>query len=212
MKFTQQQLSEKLREKITNNGKKTLQQSKRSFDALVEKIYKRLEKAGDDSEIDSIVEEYAPDFETIEGNLRSDYASFVSKWNTEHPSSETKPSSSENKPDSDDADSTVKKLMERLEKMEQKQAQIEKEKKISTMRSSLAGEMKKKGISSIKWIDSYVAKIALDEDSDIEAETEDALKLYNELKAGGEDDTQPGKPGAKNGNDFDISDLKRNKN
>ena len=57
MKFTKEQLSEALKAKITNNGKKNLAMSERSFNGKVERIYKRLEKASDsdDLELDDVV-------------------------------------------------------------------------------------------------------------------------------------------------------------
>ena len=48
MKFTKEEFSEKLKDKLTNKGKKPMQQSERTFKKLVEKIYARLEKRDDD--------------------------------------------------------------------------------------------------------------------------------------------------------------------
>lgn len=212
MNFTQQEFSEKLKTKLTNNGKKPLQQSTRSFDALVEKIYKRLERSDDDSEIDAAVEEYAPDFETIEGNLRNDYASFVNRWNEEHPAHDGENPKPDNKPQpATGSEDRLADLFSRLEKMERRQAQRDLDEKIANIRTCLAAELKKKGVDNKEWVASYVAKIALNDKSDIETETNDALKLYNSLVAGNDgDDITPGKPGGKNGSDFDISDLKKN--
>ena len=51
MKFTKEQFSEALKAGITNNGKKNLAMSERSFNGKVERIYKRLEKASDKDEL-----------------------------------------------------------------------------------------------------------------------------------------------------------------
>ena len=73
MKFTKEEFSEKLKEKLTNKGKKPMQQSERTFKKLVEKIYARLEKRDDDeTELDDAVADYLEDFEEIEGNLNKD--------------------------------------------------------------------------------------------------------------------------------------------
>ena len=96
MKFTKEELSEKLKYKLTNNGKKPMQQSERTFKKLVEKIYARLEKMDDDdTELDDAVADYLEDFQEIEGNLNKDKADFVKEWKKKHP---------EPKPDDDDDD------------------------------------------------------------------------------------------------------------
>ena len=80
MKFTKEEFSEKLKNKLTNNGKKPMQQSERTFKKLVEKIYARLEKMDDDdTELDDAVADYLEDFEEIEGNLNKDKAIRLSR-------------------------------------------------------------------------------------------------------------------------------------
>ena len=69
MKFTKQEFSEKLKNKLTDDGKKKLVQSERTFNSMVERIYRRLENADDETELDDAVSEYLPDFEDVEGNI-----------------------------------------------------------------------------------------------------------------------------------------------
>ncbi|MDE6151789.1 MAG: hypothetical protein K2G12_07385 [Prevotella sp.] len=86
MKFTKEEFSEELKKRLTNNSKKKLAQSDRTFNASVERIYKRLEKREDDEmELDDAVEDYLPDFEEIEGNMRKDNASFINVRKKHHP-------------------------------------------------------------------------------------------------------------------------------
>ena len=42
MKFTKEEFSEELKKLLTDNGKKTMVQSERTFNASVERIFKRL--------------------------------------------------------------------------------------------------------------------------------------------------------------------------
>ena len=74
MKFTKEQFSEALKAGITNNGKKNLAMSERSFNGKVERIYKRLEKASgnDELELDDAVADYLEDFQEDDNNIRND--------------------------------------------------------------------------------------------------------------------------------------------
>lgn len=72
MKFTKEQFSEALKVKLTNNGKKNLAMSERSFNGKVERIYKRLEKASDkdELELDDVVADYLDDLQEDDNNIR----------------------------------------------------------------------------------------------------------------------------------------------
>ena len=52
MKFTKEQLSEALKAGITNNGKKNLAMSERSFNEEVEDIYADLGESGNNEELE----------------------------------------------------------------------------------------------------------------------------------------------------------------
>ena len=58
--------------------------------------------------------------------------------------------------------------MERLEALEQKNAEYETSKLVSQKRSELLAKFKEKGINDSKWIDKYMNKLNLTKDSDIE--------------------------------------------
>lgn len=87
MKFTKEQFSEALKAGITNNGKKNLAMSERSFNGKVERIYKRLEKASgnDELELDDAVADYLEDFQEDDNNIRNDNSKFVKEWEKNHP-------------------------------------------------------------------------------------------------------------------------------
>lgn len=220
MKFTKEEFSEELKKKLTNNGKKKLAQSDRTFNAQVERIYKRLEKREDDeTELDDAVADYLPDFEEIEGNMRKDNASFINDWKKSHP---------EKDPDKDPdghtgnvgqkeqggnsgGDDAMSKILAKLDALEKKQNERDKAEKIADKRKELKSALKKDGVEDTEWIDSYIKKLNITEDTDIDEEKDDALKLYNKSNSQTPPYQTPGGAGGKGGNDTDLSDLKPKK-
>lgn len=217
MKFTKEEFSEGLKKKLTNGGKKKLAQSDRTFNASVERIYKRFEKREDDeTELKDAVADYLPDFEEIEGNLRSDNAAFVKDWKKNHP---------EKDPDKNPDDPTVNggqggqggnaggddamsKILAKLDALEKKQNERDKAEKIADKRKELKSVLKKDGVEDTEWIDSYIKKLNITEETDIDEEKDDALKLYNKSNSQTPPYQTPGGAGGKGGNEVDLSDLK----
>lgn len=210
MKFTKEEFSEELKKKLTNGGKKKLAQSDRTFNAQVERIYKRLEKRGDDEmELDDAVAEYQPDFEEIEGNMRSDNAAFVKDWKKNHPE---KDPDKDPDPNGDSVrngnDDKFDKLQKEIEDLKKKQNERDKAEKIADKRKELKSALKKDGVEDTEWIDSYIKKLNITEETDIDEEKDDALKLYNKSNSQTPPYQTPGGAGGKGGNEVDLSDLK----
>lgn len=207
MKFTKEEFSEELKKKLTNGGKKKLAQSDRTFNAQVERIYKRLEKREDDeTELDDAVSDYLPDFEEIEGNMRKDNASFINDWKKNHPDKDPdKDPDSNKKQDDNDA---MSKILAKLDALEKKQNERDKAEKIADKRKELKSALEKDGVEDAEWIDSYIKKLNITEDTDIDEEKDDALKLYNKSNSKTPISQTPGGAGGKGGNEVDLSDLK----
>lgn len=217
MKFTKEEFSEELKKKLTNGGKKKLAQSDRTFNAQVERIYKRLEKREDDEmELDDAVADYLPDFEEIEGNLRSDNAAFVKDWKKNHPEK-----GSDKDPDDPTGnggqggqggnaggDDAMSKILAKLDALEKKQNERDKAEKIAGKRKELKSALKKDGVEDTEWIDNYIKKLNITEETDIDEEKDDALKLYNKSNAQTPTYQTPGGAGGKGGNEVDLSDLR----
>ena len=208
MKFTQEEFSEKLKEKLTNKGKKPMQQSERTFKKLVEKIYARLEKRDDDeTELDDAVADYLEDFEEIEGNLNKDKADFIKDWKDKHP--DPKPNDPPTPPAPPSNDDKFDKLMKKFEELEKREAEREKSEKIAKLRKELKAKLKKEGVDDAEWLDGYLKKLTITEETDIDEEKEDALKLYNKANSTTNQFT-PGNPAGKGG-EVDLSYLKKGK-
>ena len=208
MKFTKEEFSEKLKEKLTNKGKKPMQQSERTFKKLVEKIYARLEKRDDDeTELDDAVADYLEDFEEIEGNLNKDKADFIKDWKDKHP--DPKPNDPPTPPAPPSNDDKFDKLMKKFEELEKREAEREKSEKIAQLRKELKAKLKKEGVDDAEWLDGYLKKLTITEETDIDEEKEDALKLYNKANSTPNQFT-PGNPAGKGG-EVDLSYLKKGK-
>lgn len=173
-----------------------MQQSERTFSKLVEKIYSRLEKRDDDEELENVVDDYLSDFEEIEGNLRKDNSDFIKKWQTEHPEPTPKPKPTSLK--DDEGEDRLQKLMDKLDAMERRQNERDKEEKIALKRKAIKAALKKEGIDNAKWIDGYVEKLRIDEDSDVDSEKADALALWN-IVASKPNNKTPGGTGGDDG-------------
>lgn len=210
MKFTQEEFSEELKKRLTNGGKKKLVQSDRTFNAQVERIYKRLEKrGGEETELNDAVAEYLPDFEEIEGNMRSDNAAFVKDWKKSHPEKNI----------SDDGEAggeqggagggdAMSKILAKLEALEKKQNERDMADKVAGKRKELKSALKKDGVEDSDWIDSYIRKLNITDETDIDEEKDDALKLYNRSNSQTPPNQTPGGAGGKGGYDVDLSDLR----
>ena len=87
MNFTKEQFSEALKAKLTNNGKKNLAMSERSFNEEVEDIYADLEESGNNEELElaDAVGKKIKRLERIDNNVRNDNSKFVKEWEKNHP-------------------------------------------------------------------------------------------------------------------------------
>ena len=84
MKFTKEELLERLKAEITGKDQEMVM-SVRTFNSNGERLYKRLEKANNDEELETVVTEYLPDFIEINKNIRKEKADFAVDWKKNHP-------------------------------------------------------------------------------------------------------------------------------
>lgn len=199
MKFTEEEFSEKLKKSLTSGGKKPMQMSERTFKKFVGKIYKRIEKYDEESELDASVEEYLEEFEELEGNYNKDRADFVKDWKEKHPDKK-EPNKEPNKdPNTDkDTDERITSLLKKVEEMQAEMKEAKTKAAISKKRDELKSTLKKAGIDDSEWIKGYLGKLNITEDTDVDSEKDDALKLYNRQNVSPSHQT-PGYTGGGNG-------------
>ena len=194
MKFTKEQFSEALKVKLTNNGKKNLAMSERSFNGKVERIYKRLEKASDkdELELDDVVADYLDDLQEDDNNIRNDNSKFIKEWEKNHPNKDDR---SDNKDDKGD-ESKLDKLLKELQDLKSEREEEKKVKAISDKRNQLKLALKGKEVKNEDWINDQLELIHIDSETDVDALTERLLKSYNKFNANTPPDITPGGTGS----------------
>jgi hypothetical protein len=208
MKFTKEQFSEALKVKLTNNGKKNLAMSERSFNGKVERIYKRLEKASDkdELELDDVVADYLEDFQEDDNNIRNDNSKFVKDWEKNHPAKDDKDKKDDGKDDKED-ESKIDKLLKELQDMKAEREQEKKEKAISDKRNQLKSALKGKDVKNEDWINDQLELIHIDSETDVDALTERLVKSYNKFNANTPPYITPGGTGGGKEKTDDFADV-----
>lgn len=194
MKFTKEQLLDALKAKLTANGKH-LSISEKTIKSLSDSHYDLL--VSEETEISDLVNKILPQYVSLNGNYEKDNADFIKKWKEDHPEPKPKSNDAPN-PDSNNSSEVEKKLLERLEALERKEAEAEAARLTSVKRCELLDKFKEKGISDDKWINAYLKKLSISKDTDIEAETADALDFYNLSHANSGGRNTPGNSGGNN--------------
>lgn len=205
MKFTKEQFSEALKVKLTNNGKKNLAMSERSFNGKVERIYKRLEKASDkdELELDDVVADYLDDLQEDDNNIRNDNSKFIKEWGKNHPNKDDR---SDNKDDKGD-ESKLDKLLKELQDLKSEREEEKKVKAISDKRNQLKLALKGKEVKNEDWINDQLELIHIDSETDVDALTERLLKSYNKFNANTPPDITPGGTGSGKEKTDDFADV-----
>lgn len=194
MKFTKEQLLDALKAKLTANGKH-LSISEKTIKSLSDSHYDLL--VSEETEISDLVNKILPQYVSLNGNYEKDNADFIKKWKEDHPEPKPKPNDAPN-PDNNNSSEVEKKLLERLEALERKEAEAEAARLTSVKRGELLDKFKEKGISDDKWINAYLKKLSISKDMDIEVETADALNFYNLSHANSGGRNTPGNSGGNN--------------
>lgn len=205
MKFTKEQFSEALKVKLTNNGKKNLAMSERSFNGKVERIYKRLEKASDkdELELDDVVADYLDDLQEDDNNIRNDNSKFIKEWEKNHPNKDDR---SDNKDDKGD-ESKLDKLLKELQDLKSEREEEKKVKAISDKRNQLKLTLKGKEVKNEDWINDQLELIHIDSETDVDALTERLVKSYNKFNANTPPDITPGGTGSGKEKTDDFADV-----
>lgn len=205
MKFTKEQFSEALKVKLTNNGKKNLAMSERSFNGKVERIYKRLEKASDkdELELDDVVADYLDDLQEDDNNIRNDNSKFIKEWEKNHPNKDDR---SDNKDDKGD-ESKLDKLLKELQDLKSEREEEKKVKAISDKRNQLKLALKGKEVKNEDWINDQLELIHIDSETDVDVLTERLLKSYNKFNANTPPDITPGGTGSGKEKTDDFADV-----
>ena len=184
MKFTKEQLSEALKAKLTNNGKKNLAMSERSFNEEVEDIYTDLEGSDNNEELEltDVVEKKIKRLERIDNNVRNDNSKFVKEWEKNHPAKDDKDKKDDDKGGNGN-DSKLDKLLKELQGLKAEREEEKKAKTILDKRNQLKSALKGKEVKNEDWINDQLELIHIDSETDVDALTERLVKSYNRFNA-----------------------------
>lgn len=188
MKFTKEQLSEALKAKLTNGGKKNLAMSERSFNEEVEDIYTELEESGNNEELEltDAVGKKIKRLERIDNNVRNDNSKFVKEWEKNHPAKDDK---------DDKGGDKIDMLLKEIQSLKAEREEEKRVKSISEKRNQLKSSLKGKEIKNEEWINAQLELIHIDSETDVEALTETLVKNYNKFNANTPPNITPGNAG-----------------
>lgn len=208
MKFTKEQLSEALKAEITNNGKKNLAMSERSFNEEVEDIYADLGESGNNEELElaDAVGKKIKRLERIDNNVRNDNSKFVKEWKKNHPQ---KNDGDGNGGGNDDGGnkSELQKMQEQINSLLKREEENNKAKAVSEKRSQLKSALKGKDVKNEDWINDQLELIHIDSETDVDALTERLVKSYNKFNANTPPYITPGGTGGGKEKTDDFADV-----
>lgn len=209
MKFTKKQLLDTLKGKLTANGKH-LSISDKTITSLSDSHYDLL--VNEETELDDFVSRILPQFVTLNGNYEKDNADFIKSWQKDHPlGNGGKGEGNGNADDNGNGNGNgnsggsspeLTALLERLNKLEEKEAAVEAEKVLSQKRSELRAKLKEKGVKDDKWAETYLKKLTITNDSDLDKEAADALEFYNMAHSSTTHNTPGGSGGSETKTDW----------
>lgn len=209
MKFTKKQLLDTLKGKLTANGKH-LSISDKTITSLSDSHYDLL--VNEETELDDFVSRILPQFVTLNGNYEKDNADFIKSWQKDHPSGNGgKDEGNGNADDNGNGNGNgnscgsspeLTALLERLNKLEEKEAAVEAERILSQKRSELRAKLKEKGVKDEKWAETYLKKLTITNDSDLDKEAADALEFYNMAHSSTTHNTPGGSGGSETKTDW----------
>lgn len=184
MKFTKEQLSEALKAGITNNGKKNLAMSERSFNEEVEDIYADLGESGNNEELElaDAVGKKIKRLERIDNNVRNDNSKFVKEWEKNHPQKNDGDGNGDGNDDGGNK-SELQKMQEQINSLLKREEENNKAKAVSEKRSQLKSALKGKDVKNEDWINDQLELIHIDSETDVDALTERLVKSYNKFNA-----------------------------
>ncbi len=208
MKFTKEQFSEALKAKLTNNGKKNLAMSERSFNEEVEDIYADLEESGNNEELElaDAVGKKIKRLERIDNNVRNDNSKFVKEWEKNHPQKNDGDGNGDGNGDGGNK-SELQKMQEQINSLLKREEENNKAKAVSEKRSQLKSALKGKEVKNEDWINDQLELIHIDSETDVDTLTEKLVKSYNKFSANTPPNITPGGAGGGTEKTDDYADV-----
>lgn len=186
MKFTKEQAVESIKGKFADKAKGI--DLDRTID---EAVSNGIEMIGENSEMEldaftTIVEKNVSTALGLAKHLKKDAATELQKQINELQQKlglqDTPPKETPKVIKSEDP--AIQAILDKMNAMEAKIAQTEKEKSVSEKRNQLIAKMKE-SIKDEEWINAYLAEISVTEETDVEAKAKDYVAFYNKTHTKG---------------------------
>lgn len=206
MKFTKQDAIKELEAKIPAKDK-DLDLGR----TISEAVDNSIELIGEDSEMElsDFVEKVLKQVKTSIGLTHSENSKVAKKMQDQLDELKSRIEGKQDppKPKPDEIkteDPTMQAILEKLNEVESKLREKDKESAIADKRSQLVSKMKE-SIKDEDWINSYLAEISITEDMDVEAKAKDYIAFFNKTAASGaRRSTTPRKTGDGDNEDADV--------
>lgn len=186
MKFTKEQAIEALKAKIPTKDK-DLDLGR----TISEAVDNSIELIGENSEMElnDFVEKAFKQVKTSIGLTHSENSKVAQKKQTQIDEMRQKLGLQDTPPKETpkvikSEDPAIQAILDKMNAMEAKIAQTEKEKSVSEKRNQLIAKMKE-SIKDEEWINAYLAEISVTEETDVEAKAKDYVAFYNKTHAKG---------------------------
>lgn len=174
MKFSKEDLSKAIKAKMTANGE-SVAMSDRTISALVDSIYSL--GVNEETELDAFTEQVLPTFKSMEGQYRHDNSDFIKKWKEDH--KEPTPPVEPNPKPAPTKDDKLDLLMKQIQELKDEQAATKRTNAITAKKAEMLAKLKEKGLKDKEWANNYLNEINVDENTDVDAKVESAMKLFN---------------------------------
>lgn len=198
MKFTKEQLREKLTGLLTNDGKKPLRMSSRTLSEQADLFYDLLDN--EDTELDDFAGKILPAFNSVNSNVEHDVSSAIAELRKkETPDPKPQPKKQEDNPPALQNEDALAKMQEQIASLVRERDEERAKSAVAAKRNELKQFLFGKNIRNGEWIDGTLDVISIGADTDVEKLGENLVRLYNSQMAGTNPIT-PETSGGGNGN------------
>ena len=190
MKFTKEEAGKKIAAKLSKSVE-NINAWDRTIKENVETLWSILGE-NNEIELDDFADKALPLFNTTAGIIRKTNADLAKSYEAQIEELKKKNIVPPAPPTPPTIDEEIKK---RLEALEQENNAHKAREAAAEKRKSISGKLQEKGIKDDKWIQSVLGIMQITADTDIDAEVDRCLDLYNSFKSSFKPNATPNTPG-----------------
>lgn len=178
MQFTKEEARQKLTEEFSKKTE-NIGSWERTINENVETLFSLLGE-NDSLTLEDFVSKALPLLETASGHIRKETSDLAKKYESKIKDLEKqKPEPKKN----ENEDPDIKKLLEKVSALENKQIEEEKQRAVAQKRKEISDKIREGGVKNDSWIDAILKKAAITEDTDVESEAKSYVEMFNQMSA-----------------------------